>query len=146
MTGHHNPPARRTILDDVFSALASGEDSSWELKRASDGTIVLLVPRTGCRYLVRVEERPLARFDPDTGTITCPRCGGTTQDGEIEHWEDEVARRSLSEFSGVTALFDPNVDRFDDDGTDARLGCTRCGSAADFPDNLRYGWVEETVT
>jgi hypothetical protein len=142
MSGHHDPAARRTILDDVFSALASGEDSSWRLQRANEGAIVLLVPRTGSRYLVRAEERPLARFDPDTGTITCPRCGATSHDGEIEHWEDEVARRSLSKVSGATALFDPDVDRFDDDGTDARLGCTRCGNAADFPDNLRQDWSE----
>jgi hypothetical protein len=142
MTGHHNPPAHRPILEDVFSALTSGEDSSWQLQRASNGAIVLLVPRTGTRYLMRVEEHPLARFNPDTGTITCPQCGATSDNGEIEHWEDEVARRRLHEVRGTTALFDLDVDRFDDDGSDARLGCTHCGGAADFPDNLASDWSE----
>jgi len=134
-------PAASAVANHVRAALAA-VGGGWQLTQARDGTLVV-VTEDDIRHLVRVEKRPLAVFDPASGTITCPWCGSTSRDGTIEHWEDEVARRRLDDTSGDAAVFaSASIGRFNDDGTDPRLGCTNCGGAADVPDGLRYDWTQ----
>jgi len=125
------PPAG---LDDLIAWLQASKDGY------GAGRVVV---HDSIRYRVRIEPRPVGAFDTATGTITCPSCGMTSDDGVIELWEDDVARHGLGRVEGATATFHPDWDRFDDDGTDTRLGCSHCGNPADLPPGLSYDWADD---